>query len=230
MPCILVVDDEHHILEIVRKALEPAGHQVTTTDSGRKALALLRERRFDLAILDLAMPDMDGLELCRKMRSNPAWSGLAILLLSAKAALEDKVLGFEAGADDYLVKPFYVMELRLRVRALLRRHTDAAPAERLQAGALALNPATFQVCAGERVALLTPMEYQLLHHLMSHCGEVFSSDRLLREVWEYPEGSGNAGLVRMHIKNLRRKIEPRPDAPTYLRTVPRHGYTIAASG
>jgi DNA-binding response OmpR family regulator len=135
-----------------------------------------------------------------------------------------------AGADDYLSKPFNLEELILRVRAVLRRFesptTQEAPSE-LVAGGLCLDTRTFEIKTPEgKQILLTPTEFDLLYHLMLHAGHVFSSERLLQEVWDFPHDTGSTDLVRAHIKNLREKIEPNPRAPTYLRTVPRHGYMI----
>ena len=143
--------------------------------------------------------------------------------------LDDKLEGFDAGADDYVTKPFDIQELEVRTRAVLRRSLTPAQAEPdvLTAGDLSLNRRTYVARAGSRVSLLTPIEFELLHYLMSHAGEVFSSERLLQEVWEYPSGTGDPALVRMHIKNIRDKIENNPKRPRFLRTISRHGYTIA---
>jgi DNA-binding response OmpR family regulator len=148
--------------------------------------------------------------------------------LTAKGKIEDKIEGFEAGADDYLTKPFDLRELELRVRALLRRSLPTeAPKIPLQVGPLSLDPRTFELRVEGKVLLLTPVEFELLYYLMSHAGEVISTERLLREVWEYPPGTGDPNLVRAHIKNLRAKIEPSPDNPIYIKTVSRHGYLIS---
>jgi DNA-binding response OmpR family regulator len=155
--------------------------------------------------------------------------------------IEDKIAGFEAGADDYLTKPFAIQELDLRVRALLRRATsdptpdtasdsdkDLEGDQILAIGGLRLNRRTFQVSTADRTAILTPIEFELLNHLMEHAGEVFSSERLLQEVWNYPSGTGDPALVRMHIRNIRAKIEPEGvSTPVYICTVSRRGYTVS---
>lgn len=227
-PRILAVDDERAIVDIVRRLLEREGYQVRTALDGEEALNVALEWRPDLAILDVIMPRMDGLELCRRMREDPRLSELSVIFLTSREAIEDRIQGFEAGADDYLPKPFDLRELALRIKALLRR-ARPAPQEGdvLRVGRLALHMKTFMLKADEGEALLTPVEFQLVHHLMKHPGEVFSSERLLREVWGYPADAGSTDLVRAHIRNIRAKIEPDEAAPIYIKTVSRHGYTIA---
>lgn len=224
---ILVVDDEEVIRDIIWRKLEPEGYDVLTARDGEEALQLALEWHPDLAILDVIMPKMDGLDLCRRMRENPHLSRLPVVFLTSRESIDDRIRGFEAGADDYLPKPFDLRELSLRIRALLRR----AQPERdergvIHLGALALNTRTFVITAGEAESLLTPVEHQLMQHLMLHAGEVFSSERLLQEVWGYPSGAGSSDLVRAHVRNIRAKIEPDPANPIYLLTVSRHGYTV----
>jgi DNA-binding response OmpR family regulator len=163
------------------------------------------------------------------IRSTPILANTPILFLTIKEQIEDKIAGFEAGGDDYLTKPFNLNELEMRVRALLRRTANASPSGRLQVGALDIDPHSSEVRVGDVVIDLTSVEFELLYYLVSHAGEVLPTERLLQDVWGYPPGTGNASLVRMHILNLRRKIEPDPSNPLLLRTVPRHGYTIAVA-
>lgn len=225
---ILAVDDERSILDIIRRRLEPEGYEVITARDGEEALKVALEWGPDLAILDVIMPKMDGLELCRRMREHPHLAALPVLFLTSRESVEDRIRGFEAGADDYLPKPFDLRELSLRIRALLRR-IRAVPEESgvLRMGKLALNLNSFVLEAGDRQALLTPVEFQLVHHLMKNPGVVFTSERLLKEVWGYPTGAGSTDLVRAHIRNIRAKIEPDPANPIYIRTVSRHGYTVS---
>lgn len=195
--------------------------------SGAQALQLIQERPPDLVVLDIMMPRMDGIEVCQRIRALPNVASVPILFLTAKVKIDDKIEGFEAGADDYLTKPFDLRELELRVRALLRRSlpSEALKAP-LEAGALSLNPRTFELTVEGKTLLLTPVEFELLYYLISHAGEVVSTERLLQEVWEYPPGTGDPNLVRAHIKNIRAKIEPSPSDPIYVQTVSRHGYII----
>jgi len=243
MARILVVDDDYSVADAIERTLRAKGYQTRVVHNGRAALEATREYRPDLVILDIVMPGMDGIQVCRALRSEPETVHVPIIFLTARAMIEDKIEGFEAGADDYLTKPFAIQELGLRVKALLRRveaqyaapKTAVAGAIRrsedvLVVGQLALNRRTFEVITPERTALLTPIEFELLDHLMQHEGEVFSSDRLLEEVWDYPPGTGDPALVRMHIRNLRAKIEPAgAEKPIYIRTVSRRGYTVRAS-
>jgi len=170
---------------------------------------------------------MGGIEVCQRIRVLPNVASVPILFLTAKGKIEDKIEGFEAGADDCLSRPFDLRELELRVKALLRRSLPTeAPKAPLEAGSLSLDPRTFELTVEDEVLLLTPVEFELLYYLMKHAGEVVSTERLLQEVWEYPPGTGDPNLVRAHIKNIRSKIEPAPDNPTYIKTISRHGYII----
>ena len=229
MASILVVDDNVDVADTIQRSLVNRGHQVTAVYNGVDALEAIRQKQPDLIILDVIMPHMDGMEVCRRLRQDAKLAHLPIIFLTAMDRLVDKIEGFEAGADDYLTKPFDIQELELRVRAVLRRSVPPAHAEPnvLNVGDLSLNCRTYEAKAGSKVSLLTPIEFELLHFLMSNAGEVFSSERLLQEVWEYPPGTGDPALVRMHIKNIRDKIETEPRQPSFLRTVSRHGYTVA---
>ena len=229
MARILVVDDEEDVAQTIEHALR-RDYQVWVVHSAVEALKTARRINPHLIILDILMPGMDGFEACREFRRDPMLKSVPILFLTALGRVEDKIEGFEAGADDYLTKPFDLRELMLRVKAILRRANVKAeepkPAK-LQVGNLTLDCRTYQVDTGEKKVLLTPVEFDLLYHLMSHPDDIFSSDRLLQEVWDYPSDTGSPDLVRMHIKNLRRKIEADSSNPRYILTIPRHGYTIA---
>jgi DNA-binding response OmpR family regulator len=228
MACILVVDDDRDVAGTIERTLRRRDHEVSVAYSGAQALQLIQSQCPDLVVLDIMMPRMDGIEVCHRIRSLPNVATVPILFLTAKGKIEDKIEGFEAGADDYLTKPFDLRELELRVRALLRRSLPSeAPKVPLRVGDLSLDPRTFKLNVNGDVLLLTPVEFELLYYLMEHAGEVISTERLLREVWEYPPGTGDPNLVRAHIKNLRSKIEPTPTNPTYIRTISRHGYVVA---
>jgi DNA-binding response OmpR family regulator len=229
---ILVVDDDRDVAQSIELSLRRRGYRVTLAHSGVEALKTLRRYRPDIVILDILMPGMSGLEVCRHLRTDPNTVELPIIFLTARGQEQDRIDGLRAGADDYLSKPFNLEELLLRVKAVLRRArqdpVQEQPAE-LVAGSLRLDCRTFEVTTEENEGiLLTPTEFDLLYYLMSNAGQVFSSERLLQEVWDFPYDTGSTDLVRAHIKNLREKIESNPRAPIHLRTIPRHGYTIDA--
>lgn len=232
MHTILVVDDEEPVALSIELSLR-RDYQVRVANSAIEALKIIRRAVPDLIILDIMMPGMDGIQFCNELRKDPMFRAIPILFLTAKGRIEDKIAGLEAGADDYLTKPFDVRELQLRVKAILRRISDAQPAEdtpeKLAVGDLELNCQNYQLSTPEKTVLLTPVEFDLMYHLMSHPNQVFSGERLLRELWDYPSDTGSPDLVRMHIRNLRLKVEPDSRNPRFILTVPRHGYTIANS-
>ncbi len=212
--------------------LRSRGYETVVVHSGWDALRAAKIQSPDLVILDVMMPGLDGMQVCKKLRDDPNTAHLPVIFLTAKMMMNDKIEGFQAGADDYLTKPFDIQELSLRVQAVLRRSQRGnEPTDKdqvLVAGDLELNPKTFQVSTPFNVVQLTPVEFELLYHLMKHKGQVFSSERLLHEIWGYPEGTGDPALVRMHIRNLRAKIEPNDaNEPVFIRTVSRHGYFIS---
>jgi two-component system response regulator RpaA len=230
---ILVVDDEERVALSIERSLQQ-GYQVRVTYNGTDALKTARRIKPDLIILDVMMPGMSGLEVCQELRSDPILKSVPILFLTARGRVEDKIEGFEAGADDYMTKPFDVRELLLRVKAILQRTSQQSPEQAkpdspdvISVGHLSLNCQNYQLTTTEKTTLLTPVEFDLMYHLMSHPGQVFSGERLLRELWDYPSDTGSPDLVRMHVRNLRLKIEPDSRHPQFLLTVPRHGYTIA---
>jgi DNA-binding response OmpR family regulator len=188
-----------------------------------------------MMVLDVMMPGMDGFEVCRQVRSDPLLGELPILFLTARGGDEDKIAGLRAGADDYLTKPFNVDELVLRIRAILRRGGSrkvgevAPPADQILIRDLSLNCKTFTARRQGVEIMLTPVQFDLLYFLMSHPDEVFSPTKLLHDVWDYPFDAGSPDLVRVHVKNLREKVEPNPSAPEYIVTVPGHGYCIRAA-
>lgn len=228
-PRILVVDDDPEVARSIEASLRKH-YKVFVVYSGVEAIKEARRHPPDLIVLDVLMPDMDGLETCRQLRIDPAMADIPILFLTALGRPEDRVAGLRAGADDYLTKPFNLEELQLRIKAILRRVSPPAlpPSSRLQVRDLILDRNSYQVTTDKRTAKLTPIEFDLLYHLMLYPDEVFTSDRLLQEVWDYPSESGSPDLVRMHIKNLREKIEADPRNPEFILTIPRRGYTIAS--
>lgn len=226
---ILVVDDDHGVVKTLRRTLVMEGYQVSVAYDGHDALLHAQQEAPDMAVIDIIMPGMNGIELCQRLRATPGLSNIPILFLTAKYEITDKAEGFGAGADDYLTKPFDIRELVMRVRALLRRASptwqEFEPKE-LVVGELRLDRHKFTITTPEKTVLLTPVEFDLLSYLMSHPGRVFSPDKLLQTVWGYPPGTGSSDLVRVHIKNVREKIEPAPSSPCYIRTIPRHGYIV----
>lgn len=227
---ILVVDDDVDVAETVARTLQRAGYEAIVCNRGADALQVAAERRPDLVVLDIRMPGLDGIEVCRLLRGTPGLHRVPVLFLSAKSEVADRLEGLEAGADDYLTKPFDLRELELRVKALLRRSqpTEQATPGQVRVGPITLDCNTFELRSPDRSALLTPVEYDLALFLMSHPGQVFSAAHLLQEVWGYPPGMGTTDLVRVHIKNIRDKIELDPKRPRLLRNIPRRGYAIYA--
>lgn len=231
MPHILLVEDDRNFTWLVQTYLVRRGHRVDVAHSARGGYLLIQETRPEVAVLDILLPDGDGLDLCRRLRAQRGLSSLPILLLTALGDVESLLAGFRAGADDYLSKPVELAELEARIHALVdRRHPrpSAAGYRYQQAGDLCLDPLRQVVQIGTLSVSLTPVECELLGYLMSRPGQLLTSRRLLQEVWGYPPGTGNLALVRGYVSRLRRKIEERPDQPAYLRSRGRQGYTLEA--
>ncbi len=234
MSTILVIDDDELVSRTLQRALKIYGYQVMVANSGTEGLQLARRHRPDLFILDVMMPGADGYQVCRQIRGDPLLKELPVLFLTAKIKDEDKIEGFRAGADDYLSKPFNMEELQLRVKAILRRvipkeATPEKPTEVI-AGNVTLDCRSFKITTPQDTSLLTNVQFDLIYHLMSHADQVFNSQQLLQDVWDYPRDTGSPELVRAHIKNLREKIEPVPSKPVYIRTIQGHGYTFSTAG
>ncbi|MDR7522539.1 MAG: response regulator transcription factor [Armatimonadota bacterium] len=222
---ILVVDDEPHIVELVRYNLLQEGYDVLAAGDGETALAKVRSDRPDLVILDIMLPGLDGLEVCRRLRRE---SAVPIIMLTAKGGELERVVGLEVGADDYVTKPFSPRELVARVRAVLRRRVrEVAPpsTEPIRIGALSIDPTTREVRLGGRAVDLTAREFDLLWLLMRHPNRVFTRDFLLEHLWGY-DFYGSTRTVDMHISRLREKIEDDPGQPTYIVTVRGVGYKL----
>lgn len=223
---ILVVEDEADLAELVAFNLREAGHQVTTAGSGATALAELKRARPDLVILDVMLPDVSGLEVCRRIRRDEATSRVPVIMLTAKGTELDRVVGFEVGADDYVVKPFSPRELVLRVDAILRRTSGGAEAldERqvIEVGTLSIDvPAHRVTVSGEEIPL-TALEFRLLLDLATRMGRVQSRDALLERVWGYAPGI-ETRTVDTHVKRLREKLGQGAD---YIETVRGVGYRM----
>lgn len=232
MALILVIDDDDLVSRTLQRALKLYDYQVMTANSGIEGLQLARRHRPDLFILDIMMPGVDGYQVCRQIRGDPLLQDAPVLFLTAKAKDEDKIEGFRAGGDDYLVKPFNMQELELRVKAILRRagpeKVEDASVNEVVVGNVTLDCRTFKVNTPYGMILLTNVQFDLLYHLMSHADQVFNSQQLLQDVWDYPRDTGSPELVRAHIKNLREKIEPSPAEPIYIKTIQGHGYSFSS--
>jgi len=221
---VLVVDDEPRIVEIARDYLARAGFRVLTAGDGPAALAAARAARPDLVVLDLALPEMDGLDVARTLRRE---SEVPIIMLTARADEADRLVGLELGADDYIVKPFSPKELVARVRAVLRRWDGArAGTELVRAGDLTLDVPRMQATLAGRVLALTPTEFELLAVLARQPGRVFTRGQLLEAVRGVALESYERA-IDSHIKNIRRKLEPEPHAPRYVLAVHGIGYKLA---
>jgi len=219
---ILVVDDDHKTVDLVRLYLEKDGYLVLAAYDGQQALALARQRRPDLLVLDVMLPRLNGLDLCRILRAE---RDTPIILLTARSTEDDKLLGLDLGADDYVSKPFSPRELLARVRAVLRRAGASAEPEPAEArhGALVVNFPGREVRVNGQLARLTPKEYRLLEILIKEPHRVFTRLELLERAFGY-DYEGLERTVDVHLMNLRRKIEPDPARPVYVQTVYGVGY------
>jgi phosphate regulon transcriptional regulator PhoB len=225
---ILIVEDEHDLIRLLKYNLEKEGFKVNYTTEGSLALAEIRRGEPDLVILDLMLPGVDGLEICRQVRRTERYAAIPILMLTARGEEADRVVGLEIGADDYVTKPFSMRELIARIRALLRRHEPSvANRGALHRGNLYIDPTAHNVQVEGRNVDLSALEFRLLHHLASHPGMVFSRDQLLDRVWGN-DRSVTPRSVDVYIRRVREKIEPQPKEPTYVQTVHGVGYRFAS--
>jgi two-component system, OmpR family, response regulator RpaA len=227
---VIAVDDDMEVLETLGRVLEREKLEVKLASSGAQALALLEQRAPDLLILDIIMPGQDGISVCRQLREDPRFISLPILFLTAKGSTDDVVDGLDAGADDYVVKPFELAELRARVHALIRRgirQSGGSKTALLRIANLALDSDTYQAAIREKSVQLTATEHRLLRYLMEHANQALSPAHLLQAVWEYPPDTGDPDLVRAHVRNLRSKIEKDPERK-YIRTIHGVGYMISS--
>jgi two-component system alkaline phosphatase synthesis response regulator PhoP len=222
---ILIVEDDPDIAELVGRYLDKAGFITEPVASGREALIAIAARPPGLVVLDLMLPHVDGLEVCRVIRSNEATAAIPIIMLTARAEESERIVGLELGADDYLAKPFSPNELVARVRALLRRAHRAAPsapAKTLAYGPIALDSERHLVSSGGRDVTLTAKEFLLLEYLLQHRGRVLSRDLLLTDVWGY-RYTGGTRTVDVHVRRLREKLPVLADG---LVTVKQFGYKL----
>jgi two-component system alkaline phosphatase synthesis response regulator PhoP len=226
---ILVIEDEKNIAELVKYNLEQDGYRVLAAHRGDTGLKAAREKKPDLVILDLMLPELDGLEICKTLRQNPDTTAIPIIMLTARTEEADRVLGLELGADDYMTKPFSPRELLARVKAVLRRGRPKPAAKRLlAAGTLALDTERYIVTLKGKELELTSKEYQLLKTLMEADGRVLTRDQLLDQVWGYDQSLNiETRTVDMHIGQLRRKLKSEADR---IVTVKNAGYRFVREG
>lgn len=221
---VMVIEDEKEIRDLVRYNLEKAGYRVAAAGDGEEGLRQLFAARPDALVLDLMLPGMNGLEILREVRQEPVTHDLPVLVLTARSAEMDKLLGFEHGADDYLTKPFSPRELVARVKALVRRASPSGLSRALEAGALRVDVDAREARLHDQRLDLTPREFDLLAFLVRHPGRVLSRDELLRKVWGY-DYVGETRTVDVHVRRLRAKLG---DAADRIETVLGSGYKFAS--
>lgn len=215
---VLVVDDEKLIVKGIRFSLEQDGMEVTCAYDGEEALRLAQENKFDMILLDIMLPKMDGFEVCQAIRE---FSNMPIVMLTAKGDDMDKILGLEYGADDYITKPFNILEVKARIKAIMRRTAASEPKEEkskvIESGDLKLDCESRRLFVQGREINLTAKEFDLLELLVMNPNKVYSRENLLNLVWGY-EYPGDVRTVDVHVRRLREKIEPNPSEPKYVHT------------
>lgn len=224
---VLVVDDEEHIVELIKFNLEGNGYEVVEAYDGIKAIELSKEEKVDIVILDLMLPGVDGIEVCRSLRKNPDTEKIPIIMLTARSEETDKVLGLEIGADDYITKPFSVRELIARMKAVLRRSSDNKKEAKkvIKINDIIIDIEKHEVTRNNDKIELTLKEFELLRILAENRGKVLSRNMLLDEVWGY-DYFGETRTVDVHIRHLRKKIEENDKAPKYIETIRGVGYKM----
>ena len=226
---ILVVDDDVAINELIKVNLELAGYKVIQANDGIKGFALAKQEAPSLVILDVMMPDVDGFTVAKRIRQNEETKDTPILMLTALSQINDKVKGFNIGVDDYLVKPFELEELLVRVRALLKRTNQipisASTRDLLTLGEITLLPEQYSVKMGEKQAKLTPIEFDIFNLLFQNHGNMVSSAKLLKDIWGYSPDD-DIETIRVHIRHLRSKIDKIADGKKYIETIYGGGYKL----
>lgn len=233
MAKIVVVDDDPAILGLIQINLEMQGHRVLTAPDGVAGFALVQQELPNLVVLDLMMPDVDGYTVCQRIRKNKATENTPVLMLTALGQTDDKVKGFDVGADDYLVKPFDIPELLVRVRALLRRGgavpASAAVPEILSVGEITLIPENLEVKVKSHIAKLTPTEFEILNCLVQSHGQALPLAKLLADVWGYSPDD-DVETIRVHMRHLRSKLEKISGGKKYIETIYGGGYRLWPEG
>lgn len=220
---ILVVDDEEHIIELIKFNLEKNGYKVLTANTGDLGLKIAKEKMPDLLLLDLMLPGMDGLEVCKEIRKEPIISSMPIIMITAKSEELDKILGLELGADDYITKPFSVRELMARVKAILRRTVVKYEDNNFKFGDVVIDFEKHEVKRNGEKVELTLKEFELLEILIKNRGRVMTRDFLLDKIWGY-EYVGETRTVDVHVRHLRQKIESNDKNPVFIQTIRGIGY------
>ena len=231
MKRILIVDDDDEIRDLLEFDVSQSGYFVDTASDGKEGLQKALNNSYDLILLDVMMPKMNGFDVCKNIRQ--AKLSIPILMLTAKGTINDKTIGFDCGADDYLVKPFDIQEVLLRIRVLLRRNqiqdTNPISNEILHSGNIEIFPETLEAVILNKKVKLTPTEFEILYCLMQHFNNPVTLATLLDEVWGY-DSNEDVRMVRVHVGGLRNKIEPDPKKPQYLHTVTNVGYKLTPFG
>ncbi len=231
---VLVVDDEESIIDFIKLGLRYEGFQVESAADGEQGVVAAQRINPDVVILDVMMPGIDGLEVCRRLRANPTTSEIPVLMLTAKDEVGDRILGLQTGADDYLTKPFDFYELLERIRAILRRQKRSGTlqvadgetnGQVLQFGDLRMNTTTREVTRSGRPVELTATEYNLLHLFMSYPRQVLDRQTILNRVWGY-DFLGETNIIEVYVRYLREKIEDTPSSPRLIQTVRSVGYVL----
>jgi len=228
---ILIVDDDDEIRDLLEFDVSQSGYFVDTASDGKEGLQKALNNSYDLILLDVMMPKMNGFDVCKNIRK--ATISIPVLMLTAKGTINDKTIGFDCGADDYLVKPFDIQEVLLRIRVLLRRNQvveeNTLSNEILKSGNIEIFPESLEAIIMNKKVKLTPTEFEILYCLMQHFNSAVTLATLLDEVWGY-DSDEDVRMVRVHVGGLRNKIEPNPKTPQYLHTVTNVGYKLTPFG
>ncbi len=220
----MVIEDEKDIVDLLAYALRKEGYEVRSATQGREGLELIRRGPTDLALIDIMLPDLDGLEICRRVRTDENLRNLPVIFLTARGEEVDRVIGLEMGADDYVVKPFSPRELVARIKAVLRRRERGEERrDVIEARDIRLDPRTQEVIVRGQTVMLSTLEFRLLHFMASHPRRIFARENLLDQVWGR-DRFVTPRTVDVHIRRLREKIEAQPDKPRFLQTVRGSGY------
>lgn len=225
---VLIVDDEEHIRELIKFNLKKEGYDIEVAVNGREAIEIIKKIKFDLILLDLMLPEIDGLEVCKEIRKNENTSDIPVMMITAKGEEFDKVLGLELGADDYITKPFSIRELIARVKALLRRSNVKKEENIIKFGDVLVNFNTREVTRENENVELTLKEFELLKLLIKNKGNILTRELLLDKIWGY-EYIGETRTVDVHIRHLRKKIESDDKNPKYIQTIRGVGYKFTSN-